>query len=187
MTAKGIIMSFKGAFAQPIIVEIGQTLRNRISAQSAESVSARARLTKKIFSVFVELAQNVMHYSAEREEDEYGKEYGVGLLVISHSDGVYAVSSANQIPTGATERVRERCEAIRSMTREELKRRYNEQRRLPRNADESKGAGLGLLDIARRCDFPLEYAFAPVNETRALFLLSAQIDSLSERAAENED
>jgi hypothetical protein len=173
MTEKGIIMSFKGALAQPIIVEIGQTLRSKIAARPAESTSARARLIKTIFSIFIELAQNVMHYSAEKEEDENGKEYGVGLLVISQNAGVYAVSSANQIPVDAAERVRDKCESIAAMTREKLKERYNEQRRLPHNAGESKGAGLGLLDVARRSDFRLNTRLYR-SPKRARFLWSRQ-------------
>jgi serine phosphatase RsbU (regulator of sigma subunit) len=174
MTEKGIIMSFKGALAQPIIVEIGQTLRSKIAARPAESTSARARLIKTIFSIFIELAQNVMHYSAEKEEDENGKEYGVGLLVISQNAGVYAVSSANQIPVDAAERVRDKCESIAAMTREKLKERYNEQRRLPPQRRRIQRSGLGLARRRAAERLPLEYQIVPLTETRALFVVSAK-------------
>lgn len=175
MTEKGIIMSFKGALAQPIIVEIGQTLRSKIAARPAESTSARARLIKTIFSIFIELAQNVMHYSAEKEEDENGKEYGVGLLVISQNAGVYAVSSANQIPVDAAERVRDKCESIAAMTREKLKERYNEQRRLPPQRRRIQRSGLGLARRRAAERLPLEYQIVPLTETRALFVVSAKM------------
>lgn len=166
-------MSFKGAFAQPIIVEIGQTLRSKIAMQPIESVSERTLLMKKIFAVFVELAQNVMFYSAEQELDEYGKECGIGILVISENAETYCVSSGNQIALADEERIRTRCEAIRALSKDELKERYTEQRRSPRGG--SKGAGLGFLDIARRADLPLEYAITSLSQDRALFMLSAYI------------
>lgn len=173
MTEKKILMSFKGAFAQPIIVEIGQTLRGKIAAQPIESVSERTLLMKKIFAIFVELAQNVMFYSAEQELDEHGKECGVGILLISENADTYCVSSGNQIPRTDIERITSRCESVRTLSKDELKERYNEQRRLPRGG--SKGAGLGFLDIARRADLPLEYAIEPLSGDRALFMLSAYI------------
>lgn len=172
MTEKKILMSFKGAFAQPIIVEIGQTLRSKIAAQPVESITERTLLMKKIFAVFVELAQNVMFYSAEQELDEYGKECGVGILVISENAETYCVSSGNQIASADGERLSTLCEAVRALSKEELKDRYTEQRRLPRGI-KSNGAGLGFLDIARRADLPLEYAITPLPGDRALFMLSA--------------
>jgi hypothetical protein len=173
MTDKGILMSFKGAFAQPILVEIGQTLRGKIAVQPIESISERTMLTKKIFAIFVELTQNVMFYSAEQELDEHGKECGIGLLVISETPETYRISSANQIVTADMERVRQKCESLQRLSKEELKSRYNEQRREPRSS--SKGAGLGFLDIARRADLPLDFAFTPLNDERALFMLSASV------------
>lgn len=164
-------MSFKGAFAQPIIVEIGQTLRSKIAAQPVESITERTLLMKKIFAVFVELAQNVMFYSAEQELDEYGKECGVGILVISENAETYCVSSGNQIASADGERLSTLCESVRALSKEELKERYTEQRRLPRGS--SSGAGLGFLDVARRADLPLEYAITPLSGDRALFMLSA--------------
>ena len=164
-------MSFKGAFAQPIIVEIGQTLRSKIAAQPVESITERTLLMKKIFAVFVELAQNVMFYSAEQELDEYGKECGVGILVISENAETYCVSSGNQIASADGERLSTLCESVRALSKEELKERYTEQRRLPRGS--SSGAGLGFLDVARRADLPLEYAVTPLPGDRALFMLSA--------------
>ncbi|MBL7992999.1 MAG: SiaB family protein kinase [Candidatus Kapabacteria bacterium] len=171
MTEKKILMSFKGAFAQPIIVEIGQTLRSKIAAQPVESITERTLLMKKIFAVFVELAQNVMFYSAEQELDEYGKECGVGILVISENAETYCVSSGNQIASADGERLSTLCESVRALSKEELKERYTEQRRLPRGS--SSGAGLGFLDVARRADLPLEYAVTPLPGDRALFMLSA--------------
>lgn len=177
MTEKKILMSFKGTFAQPIIVEIGQTLRGKIAMEGVDSISERTVLTKKIFAIFVELAQNVMFYSAEKELDEHGKECGIGLLVISETPTTYCISSVNQILNDDVDRVRLQCESLRFLTKEELKFRYTEQRREPRGL--SKGAGLGFLDIARRADLPLEFALQPLNDICSLFMLSASVKKSS--------
>ncbi|MCS6808598.1 MAG: SiaB family protein kinase [Bacteroidota bacterium] len=175
MTDKGIIMSFQGALAQSIIVEIGQTLRRKISAQHNESLSERTKLVKHVFAIFVELAQNIMLYSAEQEIDISGKHSGVGLLVVSETHDRYCISSANRILREQREHLCRRCESLQSLSKEELRRQYNERRRLPRSTD--KGAGLGLIEIARRSDSPLSFACVPLPEhTHALFMLSAYID-----------
>jgi hypothetical protein len=172
MSDRRIVMSFKGTFAQPIIVEIGNTIRNKIAPQQTESVPARTLLMKKIFAVFIELSQNILFYSAEKEIDEYGKECGVGILVVSEQNTSYCVSSGNQILRADEERIVRRLNAVSNLSKDDMKTMYNEQRKLPRTA-EGRGAGLGMLDIARRADLPIECASIPLSDQHSLLMISA--------------
>jgi hypothetical protein len=68
-----ILISFKGALSQEILVEMGDFIKNKISID---------KKIKKIFAVFIELAQNIMHYSEEREIVK-GKSYGIGVITFT--------------------------------------------------------------------------------------------------------
>ncbi|MNT96692.1 hypothetical protein D3C72_2388500 [compost metagenome] len=78
-------------------------------------------------------------------------------------------------------RLTDKLDALRAMSLEEIKQSYREQLRNPDHSATdtlSKGAGLGLLTIARDASAPLEYSFAPSpdNEGRtALFHVKARI------------
>lgn len=53
-----LIVSFKGRLSQEVLTEFGSMIRTSLSTESK---------IKKYFAVFIELAQNMLHYSAERK------------------------------------------------------------------------------------------------------------------------
>ncbi len=174
MTQFKILMSFKGVFAQPALVEMGNTIRNSLGNESV-----KATVMKKIFAIFIELSQNILHYSAEKELDLDGRESGVGLLIVSDNGDRYCVSSGNLISNDDVERIGGQCQAVIDASRDDLKEMYNRRRKGERPA-ESKGAGLGLIDMARKSDYPLEYEIRPFNEKYSFFMLSSYISKGSE-------
>jgi hypothetical protein len=169
MTQHKILMSFKGVFAQPALVEMGNTIRSSFTSEQVSAI-----VMKKIFAIFIELSQNILHYSAEREIDMDGKESGVGILIVS-DDGIrFCVSSGNLMLNENVIKIREKCDRVLAMNKDELKAAYTEQRRRGRPED-SKGAGLGFIDMARKSDFPLQYEIRPFNEKYSFFMLSSYI------------
>jgi Family of unknown function (DUF6272) len=175
MTDHRILMSFKGVFAQPAIVEMASALRGKVASRTNQTM-----VMKRVFAIFVELSQNILFYSAEKEKDEEGKENGVGILIVNEMDDRYCVSSGNLMHTTNVERMRTKCDTVSSMTKEELKVYYNEQRKLPRSS-ESKGAGLGLIDIARKSEYAIEYGFTPFNDEYSFYMLSVYISKGQEK------
>jgi len=66
-------------------------------------------------------------------------------------------------------------ETLRTMTIDEIKREYKEMLRAE-TPEESKGAGLGLLTMARDASEPLEFEFTPANAAgNVMFCLRATI------------
>jgi hypothetical protein len=169
MTDHKILMSFKGVFAQPALVEMGNSIRNTVGSDAVGTV-----VMKKIFAIFIELSQNILFYSAEKEVDLDGREGGVGILVVSDNGDRYCVSSGNLMLNQNVDRMRERCEKVASMNKEELRAYYNEQRKRDRPAD-SKGAGLGFIDMARKSDYSLQFAITPFDEQHSFFMISSYI------------
>jgi hypothetical protein len=161
---KNILLSFKGALSQEILVEMGNLIKSHLSM---------SKKIKKIFAVFVELSQNIMHYS---DEKEYVSDIsvGVGIILFIESDDTYIVLSGNLINNDKVESLRTRIENLKNLTQDELKNLYNEQIRNSRES-ESKGAGLGFIEICRKSDSNVNCEFFPYDDNNSFFTFVVNI------------
>jgi hypothetical protein len=160
---KKIILSFKGTISQQILIDIGEIIKARSETQ---------KWTKKIFSVFVELSQNIMHYSEERELDPVsGKDYGVGIVLFHETTDKYIVTSGNIAKEESGRTIKEKVEKLNLMDRSELKKYYNEAIRMPR-PDNSNGAGLGLIEIARKSSGEVDCYTVPLDDNKVFMVMS---------------
>jgi len=68
-----------------------------------------------------------------------------------------------------------RIDELASLDKAQLKARYKEQLRKPREDNTASGAGLGLIDIARKSSEPLKASLQTVANGRSFISLSAVI------------
>lgn len=167
MSKRKIWLAFKGAISQDVLVELGTLLKNK---------SAFDRKVKKVFAIFIEMTQNILHYSAEMEKVGVGdnREAGVGVVVVSETETDYSVSAGNLITSEQVIHLRSQCERIHGSDEAQLKQYYDE-RIKSHTIEGSKGAGLGLLDIARKSDYPLEYDIQKLDDNHSFFVMTARI------------
>ena len=167
-----VIFYYVGYFSQSIIAAMADAVK-----MGVEHNGAAGQTRRKLFSSFVEMAQNIIHYSADAltPEDKTDREMRHGSVCIGVDDDKYFLICANPIKAEVAERLRENLENLRTMTMEEIKIAYKKM--LQSDAPEdSKGAGLGLLTMARDASEPLEFDFAPSRETGVtMFYLKATI------------
>lgn len=161
---KHILLSFKGALSQEILSEMGNLIKSRLSMD---------KKIKKIFSVFIELSQNIMHYSSEKE-CVGEKEIGVGILLFIESENTFNIISGNLMDNKKVDKLKNHIDHLKSMSQNELKELYNEQIRKSRNS-ESKGAGLGFIDICRKSESNINYEFFPIDNDNTFFTFIAKI------------
>ncbi|PXX49942.1 MULTISPECIES: SiaB family protein kinase [Aquitalea] len=156
---ENVVFYYTGYFSQSIVTAMGDSLRLRLSSLDASQTARR-----KLFSVFVEMAQNVVHYSADHltATDESDHEIRMGSLWVGEADGHYYVVCANPISSEGAAHIRAKLEPLRTMTNDEIKALYKEKLRAEGEAG-SKGAGLGFLTVARDSSNPIEFDF--VDET----------------------
>jgi hypothetical protein len=86
----------------------------------------------------------------------------------------YFIQTGNVMENKSVDYVREKIDHLNSLDRKEL-RKYYKQQRLENHNSESKGAGLGLIEIARRVSSKIEYTFTPYEEGYTFFTLFATI------------
>ena len=171
---RDVVFYYEGYFSQTIIAAVADAVKLR-----TEYVGATNATRRKLFSSFIEMTQNIIHYSvdayAQRNDDGFDNEIRHGSICISTEDEHFHLHCANPVHAEVARQLREKLEHLRSLTIEEIKREYKEMLRAETSAD-SKGAGLGLLTVARDASAPLEFEFKPIADSdNVLFYLKATI------------
>lgn len=166
----GIFFSYAGPISQGLVDEISFLIKAKIQNESTSSMAIR------VIVIFVEQIQNVMNYSASRKiyEIDEKKELGDGICIIGEENENYYVLCGNLIDNNKVNNLKEKIDMLNKMDKEELKQYYKQQRRKQPPMD-SKGAGLGLIDLARKAKMPLEYNIKGQNDTLSFFSLKVII------------
>lgn len=163
-----ILICFNGPISRTLIGEIGVALKDHI-----ESTQSRPSAAMDVFSVYIEMSQNIRHYANAKG---YGDKDASATVVIAEvMDGHYAVSAGNIVEQADGEALVSRIRALATLDKSELKTLYKQQLRKPRQGDESTGAGLGLIEMARKSSQPLEANLGEAGQGKAFFSLRAVI------------
>ena len=103
-------------------------------------------------------------------------ERGATVVVArNETDGRYVVSAGNLIESGDGQSLVVAIDQLAQLDKAGLKAAYKEQLRRPRDAERASGAGLGLIDIARKSSEPLKASLQTVANGRSFISLSAVI------------
>lgn len=163
-----IMLCFNGPMSHGLIEEIGNALRGYLEADRAQPSAAM-----DVFGVYIELTQNIRHYSGLRGYE--GLEAVATVVVARGSEGHYVVHAGNVVERSDGEALLARIEGLSGMDKAELKAAYKTQLRQPRDEDAVSGAGLGLIDVARKSSEPLSARLAPMDNDRAYLSVRAVI------------
>lgn len=153
--SSGVLFYYTGEISPALVSAMGDTVRHRLETEAPDSQARR-----KVFSAFVEMAQNIVHYAAIPPDGRR-----LGALAVARSDERFHVLCGNPVRTEHVERLRARLDPLRSMSREQIRAAYREQLRNDNHEQDpiSKGAGLGFLTLAREASAPIEYEILPRN------------------------
>lgn len=166
LSDEGIVfLSYGGMLSQKLITNMVEALENEIN----EKINLSSSID--IFTVFVELSQNIMNYSKEKNLSFKPR----GLVLVGLKEGKkYYVLSRNAVTKEDKENLEKKLNLIQNMTREEIKEKYKELRREDRKI-EHNGAGIGFYEIAKRCE-NIEYEFKKLEEELYQFSFIANIN-----------
>ncbi|MDE2344109.1 MAG: SiaB family protein kinase [Betaproteobacteria bacterium] len=168
----GVLLYYNGPLSQNVIATMGEILRHRLGSADAGGPKAR-----KLFSSFIEMAQNALHYSPDAPG--YPGEKIGAVAVGRRGSGDYYIVFGNLVHHSQSERIRDRIEPLRSMTVDEIRNAYREQLRQESCSDaHSKGAGLGFLTLARDAAEPIEYSLIDLSgeaDDLAYFYIQATV------------
>jgi hypothetical protein len=166
----GILISFSGSFSHSIIEELGTAVKKYL-----ESSESKKPAMMDVFSVYIEAAQNVRNYSERQLAAGASKsDLDANIVVIARQDEHYQIYAGNAVATADVADLTTRLERLAGMDKAELKTLYKEQLRKERNPDDG-GAGLGLIEMARRASEPMRYTFTPIDSGSTYFSLCVVI------------
>lgn len=169
MQEHNVILSFKGDISQEILVSIGDLLKEKLSHEETEQ-----QVAKKVFFIFIELAQNIYRYSAEQSLIDK-KHIGMGVLFIRDCESHFTIFAGNVVAPTEAEGITKQCVAINRLSPDELKRYYKKQ--LKQHREEGKvGAGIGLISVVRKAGNPIVAHTTVIDEKRTFLVLSVQVD-----------
>jgi hypothetical protein len=124
--------------------------------------------SQAVFSIFVEQINNMMMYSADKEQknDPEGQpqELARGIFVLGVQDNAYFVQSGNMVTDSSAEILKSRIDYLNTLDKKDLRQYYRQQLKADNENPESRGAGIGLTEIARRASGSIEYEFEPCGE-----------------------
>jgi len=117
-----IVLSFEGKMSQGVLIALVETLKERLATNTDD---ATQHIIRKIYGVFVELAQNIQNHSLEKVLINQQK-IGVGIIVIREDEHKFMVTSGNKLLNDDAEKLRSYCDVVNALGEDELKKMYKE-------------------------------------------------------------
>jgi hypothetical protein len=125
---------------------------------------------KRLFMFVLESLQNVSRHSDRNEYSE------MSLVVYSKTDTGYTVTTGNVIETERINDLRNRLNEINHLDAGEIRSVYRQM--LSHSEFSNKGgAGLGLIEMAKKTGNKLDYDFIKLDNRFSYFILSKTVDS----------
>lgn len=125
---------------------------------------------KRVLNIMVECLQNINRHNLEVEEERSMS----SIFMIGIEKGDYYVITGNVMMKKNVEDLKEQLKYINTLDGEGINDKYAEVIKTGR-IHERGGAGLGLLDIARRSGQELEYEFKAIDDKYAFFSLLTRV------------
>ena len=174
LNKKKITLVYSGPLWSEGIGVIAGTLKKRL-----EFDKIPLSTSQEVFSVFVEQMNNMLMYSVEKENftsaDNTTEESPKGTFLLGKEGDAFFIQTGNIMRTESVALVKNRIDYLNTLDKKTLRKFYKEQMHSNDNNPESKGAGLGFIEIARRISSKIIYSFIPCGENQTFFTLYVTI------------
>ena len=159
-----IVASYTGPFDHKVLTLLAENLES--------SLWQNTSMGRKFFKIFIEIAQNIAHYSHEKEK--VGENiYGVGTFILIEAQDFFKFFAGNMVDRETKEKLELRCQIINSLDRDGLRELKRKLRRLPHS---QAGGNIGLVQTALVSKHQLEYSFYPISDNDFFYILGVVID-----------
>ena len=125
---------------------------------------------KRLFMFVLESLQNVSRHSSRKDHGQ------MSLVVYSKKNRGYTVTTANVISRNDAPELREQLDLLNSLDTNGIRDLYR-QKLSTTDFSEKGGAGLGLIEMAKKTGNKLDYDFIDIDNDNQYFILSKSVDS----------
>ena len=137
-------------------------------------------VSNSVYSIFIEQMNNVLMYSAEyimySAEDYANTDKQKGYFLFGEDSEMYFLQSINHIENTNIDFVEKKINFLNKMNKNELRQYHKECIKSENLNPDSKGAGLGLIDIAKHSDAPIKYMFKSLDNGCSLFTMLVKVN-----------
>jgi hypothetical protein len=118
----------------------------------------------------LESLQNVSRHSNKSQHAS------MSMVVYSKTDNGYTVTTGNVLPTSGINDLKVKLDEVNKLETKEIRSVY---RQMLSTAEFSSkgGAGLGLIEMAKKTGNKLDFDFVPIDDEYSYFILSKTVDS----------
>lgn len=169
LASSGFPLIYKGEMNHSIMRSFALMANRKIQEKQLPT-----SIRKRVFHIIVECLQNVTKHSDDFDEKE--KQIGNGMFVVGETMEGFYVITGNLVMNDKIKMLRERIDTLNGASPEVLRGLFIKQM-MEGEIDAKGGAGLGLIDIARKSGRKLYYHFVPFNERAHYFILVVTIPS----------
>lgn len=159
---------YRGLFTQNITDSIIALAENNL-----DSTGESSKVKKRVFSIMVECLQNVTRHQTIESVKVVAPEQS-GIFVIQNKNQAYQITSGNVIEKKAIPHLKKMLDKINSLEKDDLKNYYKEILEDGSISDKG-GAGLGLIEMARKSGNKLFFDFKDIDTLLSYFYLHTAI------------
>ncbi|MEM9022848.1 MAG: SiaB family protein kinase [Bacteroidota bacterium] len=156
--------------------EVNQSITKAFTSlaeRNMDEADENTTIKKRVYHVMVECLQNICKHSDDVEGRSDSA--GTGIFMVGEDNTQFTVTTGNVIANARVPEMMALLDRINDMDTTALKELHKKQMRESR-LSEKGGAGLGLIDIARKTGNKLDYAIETINDEASFFVLKTQID-----------
>lgn len=168
MRDNGISLVYLGEFNHEIIKMFTNMAERKMDHSEEERTTK-----KKVYHAMIETLQNMNKHSDEISDH---KSIGKGLFFIGKKEDTYYIITSNRITEDKMEKMKLGIDEVNNSTKDELKTMFKQQLKEGSISDKG-GAGLGLIDIARKTGEKIDYQFLPLDEKDWFFIFKVEINA----------
>ena len=161
MRKSGTIMAYNGEVSDDLMVTLADLLKNRMKQMDDKKRS------RTVFSIFMEGMQNLIWHSGKDGS-------AAGMVCISQNEDEITVICGNRVLKENASELEKTLKELQAADKDTIRQLYREGMSKSSKHD-GPGAGLGLIEIARRASHPISFAFIDVDASHVDFFLAARI------------
>ncbi len=167
LSKQKVLLNFNGSFNNDNIGVLLPIIK--------EHMSSDYQVEKKLFSVMMEMLQNIVKYADPSDEEVHANMDGnPGVFFLSQGPNDFYLTASNFIDISKISKLQRKLDFVNFLPRERLDDFYQQISDYFEHGEINK-PDLSIIQMRLLSEHDLKYSFKPVSETRQFFTLQASI------------
>lgn len=169
LVAGGFPLLYKGNFDHDLTRLFTDSAEGKMIKQGVST-----NVMRRAYHILVEALQNITRHSDNLDEESRGN----GIILFSDDQDNYYIITGNKILNSKIDYLKNKIDSINATNKSDLREMRRAQMRDGEWSDKG-GAGLGLIDMARKADGDILYYFEGIDGDYSFFVLKVTVNKTS--------